>query len=171
MTDNIKQTCCFTGHRPEKLPYSGIEVKRKLETAINDAIRDGYKNFIVGMCRGVDLWAGEIVVEKKLKNPEIRLIAAIPYPGFENRWHETDRNLYHYVLDNADTAKIVSNEYSRACYQRRNEWMCDRASRLISAYSGIAGGTRNTVNYAKRNGLDIINIFESNQICARKRRI
>lgn len=35
MTYNIEQTCCFTGHRPEKLPYSGIEVKRNGLDIIN----------------------------------------------------------------------------------------------------------------------------------------
>lgn len=161
MNNNIEHSCCFTGHRPEKMTYSEIEVKRKIEQAIDAAIRDGYRTFIVGMCRGVDLWAGEIVVRKKIKNPGLHLVAAIPHPGFEKRWHKADRILYHFVLDNADTVRMISAEYSRACYQRRNEWMCDRASRLISAYAGIPGGTRNTVNYAKSGGLDIINIFES----------
>lgn len=161
MSNYREKICCFTGHRLEKMTYSEIEVKRKLEQAIDAAIRDGYTTFIVGMCRGVDLWAGEIVIRKKNKNPGLHLVAAIPHPGFEKRWHKADQILYHFVLDNADTVRMISTEYSRACYQKRNEWMCDRAARLISAYAGISGGTRNTVNYAKSNGLDIINIFNS----------
>ena len=35
-------------------------------------------------------------------------------------------------------------------YQRRNEWMVDRSSLLIAAYTGASGGTRNTIEYAKR---------------------
>ena len=30
MNNNIEQSCCFTGHRPEKMTYSEIEVKRKV---------------------------------------------------------------------------------------------------------------------------------------------
>ncbi|MFR6448175.1 MAG: hypothetical protein ACLUO6_12150 [Ruminococcus sp.] len=57
--------CCFTGHRPEKLSLSENEVKHLLEKAIDNAIADGYVTFITGMAKGTDIWAAEIVLEKK----------------------------------------------------------------------------------------------------------
>ena len=38
--------------------------------------------------------------------------------------------------------------------------MVDRAARVIAAYNGGAGGTLNTINYAKRNNVEVINILE-----------
>lgn len=64
--DNLrKHRCCFTGHRPEKLSLSENEVKPLLEKAIDNAIADGYVTFITGMAKGTDIWAAEIVLEKK----------------------------------------------------------------------------------------------------------
>ena len=65
--------CCFTGHRPEKLTRTEEDVKRSLEAAILKAIKDGYTTFITGMARGVDIWAGQIVLKFRQSNPELRL--------------------------------------------------------------------------------------------------
>jgi uncharacterized phage-like protein YoqJ len=46
--------------------------------------------------------------------------------------------------------KVISQGYSPAVYQLRNEWMVDRSSRVIAVYDGKAGGTRNTINYARK---------------------
>ena len=76
--------CCFTGHRPEKLSLSENEVKHLLEKAIDNAIADGYVTFITGMAKGTDIWAAEIVLEKKKRNDALRLICAIPHPDLRN---------------------------------------------------------------------------------------
>ena len=78
--------CCFTGHRPEKLIRSEAEIKKDLEAAILQAINDGFVTFITGMARGVDIWAAEIVLQLRKQNPNLHLIAASPYEGFESRW-------------------------------------------------------------------------------------
>ena len=57
--------CCFTGHRPEKLNITEEEVKRLLEITIKRAVKEGFHTFITGMARGVDMWAGEIVLNLK----------------------------------------------------------------------------------------------------------
>ena len=86
--------CCFTGHRPEKLKRSEEEIKKGLEEAILKAIHDGYTTFITGMARGVDVWAGQFVLGQRQNNPELKLIAALPYPGCDNRWSASWRRQY-----------------------------------------------------------------------------
>lgn len=159
-----KYQCCFTGHRPEKLCCDEKTVKAKLRTEIKRAIRDGYTTFIVGMCRGTDLWAGEIVLEERQNNPELRLIAAIPHPNFESNRNKVDKMLYFKILENADEVNTISNKYHKFCYQKRNAWMVDRSSRVIAAYNGDKGGTKNTIDYAKKQDIDIINIFDEMKI-------
>ena len=44
----------------------------------------------------------------------------------------------------------ISEGYDRGSYQKRNEWMIDHASMVIAGYTGAAGGTRNTIEYAKK---------------------
>ena len=62
-------TCCFTGYRPEKIPfhvseygYTYRQLQLRLERAVQEAILIGYRHFITGMSRGVDLWAAERVI-------------------------------------------------------------------------------------------------------------
>ena len=141
---------CFTGHRPEKLNISEKEVKNKLKTAIQQSIEEGYTTFISGMARGVDMWAAEIVLEERKKNNDIKLICASPYEGFEKSWNFIEKHRYNSILKKADHVKYVCEHYSRQCFQIRNVWMVDHSARVIAAYNGESGGTRNTIRYAER---------------------
>lgn len=145
--------CCFTGHRPEKLTRSEAEIKKDLETAILRAIDDGFVTFITGTARGVDIWAGEIVLQLRQSRPNIHLIAASPYQGFESRWSADWQKRYNTVLEQADLVRFVCKGYSKACFQIRNEWMVDRSARVIAVYNGDPGGTRNTIEYAEKNSV------------------
>ena len=150
MSDKRQHRCCFTGHRPNKLDYSENEIKPLLKTAIDNAISDGYVTFITGMAEGVDIWAAEIVLEKKKENKDLHLICAIPNPGFEKRRSQYEKERYEYIIKNADYVTTISDNYYRACYQKRNIWMVDHSSLVIAVFNGTASGTKNTVDYAKK---------------------
>lgn len=130
--------CCFTGHRPNKLDYSENEIKPLLETAIDNAISDGYVTFITGMAEGVDIWAAEIVLEKKKENKDLHLISAVPHPEFEKRHSKYETERYENIIKNADYVTTISDNYYRACYQKRNIWMVDRSSFVIAVFNGTA---------------------------------
>lgn len=147
--------CCFTGHRPEKLKRSEDEIKKSLENAILKAVQSGYTTFITGMARGVDIWAGQIVLRLRQSNQDLRLIAAQAYPGCERRWSASWRNQYAEVLKVVDLVEAISPTYSMASFQKRDEWMVDQSSRVIAVYDGVPGGTKNTIDYAKRCGVEI----------------
>ena len=137
------------------------EVKTLLENAISTAIDDGFLTFITGMARGIDMWAGEIVLKQKKYNPDICLICAVPYEGFEKKWEISEQNLYRHILESADSVKFICKHYSRSCFQIRNCYMVDRSDRVIAVYSGEKGGTKNTVQYAKRKDVEVINVLEN----------
>lgn len=75
-------TCCFTGHRPEKLQRSESTIRAALQNEIELAFNHSYTIFLTGMSRGVDLWAAELVLEYRSIHP-IKLFCAIPFCGFE----------------------------------------------------------------------------------------
>ena len=152
--------CCFTGHRPEKLNAPETEIKQWLEKQIDQAIVDGYVTFITGCAMGVDIWAGQIVLEKKKQNPALHLIAATPWPGFARRWNEEWQSQYNNLLKQADLVVNVCDHYHNGVFQQRNVWMVDRSNRVIAYYNGTAGGTRNTIEYAEKKGIECC-IFKS----------
>jgi len=151
---------CFTGHRPEKLHSPEAVVLNSLEAAIKDAIQQGYTTFITGMAKGVDIWAGEIVLREKQQHPGLHLICALPYPEFGARWSEDWHQRYQNILQHADLVRTVCPAYHRSCFQRRNEWMVDHSALVIAAYNGESGGTRNTIDYAQRMHIPIRQILE-----------
>ena len=147
-----RHCCCFTGHRPEKLHVAEGVVLQQLDAAITAALEDGYTTFISGMAKGVDIWAAELVLELRRLRPNISLICAVPYKGFGLHWTGGWTERYEKIVQMADAVEYICTEFSRSAYQRRNEWMIDRASLLIAAYTGESGGTRNTIRYAERTG-------------------
>lgn len=147
--------CCFTGHRPEKLKRPENEIKKSLGNAILKAVQDGYTTFTTGMARGVDIWAGQIVLRLRQNNPELRLIAALPYPGCDSRWSASWKKQYAEVLKAADLVQAISPAYSLASFQKRDEWMVNHAFRVIAVYDGVPGGTKNTIDFAVKCGVEV----------------
>lgn len=159
------QSCCFTGHRESKLPWRGDECDarcKKLRESIYDAVeavyRSGIRHYICGMATGCDFWFCEAVLELREAHPEITLEAAVPFERQSESWSESQRRHYHRLITDCDYVTVVQKEYSSDCYMRRNRYMVDSASVLIAAYNGRPGGTLNTLLYAIRNGLEVIQL-------------
>lgn len=148
--------CCFTGHRPEKLHLPDKQIVSALRKEILCAIHDGYVTFLSGMARGVDIWAAETVLELKQCGYPIHLVCASPYMGVEAGWTYEWRRRYENTIAAADIVKYISPCYSQSCFHIRNKWLVDHANRVIAVYNGESGGTKNTVQYAARQGIQTI---------------
>ena len=157
MTEERKKvtSLLFTGHKTTKLHRTEGDIKMDLEEAIKIAISNGYSTFITGMAYGVDIWAGEIVVRLRETNPDLHLIAAIPFPDFSARWSSEWKGRYEELLKRADLIKVICPSYNAGAYQRRNEWMVDHSAHAIAVFNGEKSGTKNTVDYAQKHGVQI----------------
>lgn len=157
MTEEEKRLhrCCFTGHRPEKLCRSAAGIKEDLEAAIRAAAAEGFTTFVTGMARGVDLWAGEIVIRLKAEMPELKLIAAHPHPNFAQSWDADWQALHAFVTANADHEVTLSKGFHPGAYRIRNRWMVDRSALVIAVTTGKPGGTRNTMEYARMKNVEV----------------
>ncbi len=155
----IKHRCCFTGHRPDKMELNEKQIKPLLEKAIDAAIAEGYVTFITGMAMGVDIWAAEIVLERKKDNSDLHLICAMPHPDFDSRRSVSEKRRFKKILKNADLVKEINLCYFNGCYQVRNRWMVDHSSLVIAVFNGQKGGTKNTIDYAKLKGVYVKNVL------------
>ena len=154
-----KHRCCFTGHRPDKMEFGEKEIKPLLEKAIDEAISKGFVTFITGMAMGTDIWAAEIVLDRRKKNNDLHLICALPHPGFENRRSFVEKMRFSKIIKNADLVKEINDHYFTGCYQVRNEWMVDRSNLVIAVFNGQKSGTKNTVDYAKKKNVQVVNVI------------
>ena len=152
--------CCFTGHRPEKIGIPEGTVIALLDKAISEAIQSGYSTFISGMARGVEIWAAEIVLKYRDAGAPMKMICASPFEGFETSWKAEWQNRYNAIMKKADLKRFICEKYSKACFQIRNEWMVNHSSCVIAVYNGETGGTRNTIAYANKNKVEVLNVLE-----------
>ena len=161
-------SCCFTGHRPDKLPWGENEedprclaAKEWLERAILSAYEKGYRHFLCGVARGADTYFAEAVLALRKRFPDVTLECARPCESQADYWPQKDRSRYEGILNQCDYETMVQHSYTRGCMMRRNRYMVDHASHIIAMYDGIPeGGTAQTLAYALRHRLttDIFNI-------------
>ncbi len=158
-------SCCFTGHRPAKLPWRDnendgrcIALKARLRAVLEEVAKEGYTHFICGMAEGCDLYCAEAVLELKKAHPGITLEAAIPCPTQTDGWSAAQRERHARILEQCDAETLVQTSYTRDCMLRRNRYMVDHSSLLIALHDGLPGGTRYTIEYALQRGLGIVDI-------------
>jgi len=155
-------TCCFTGHRPDKLPWGRDEadprclsLKAALAAALERAYLAGCRHFISGMAQGADLYFAEAVLALRERYSEVTLECARPCETQADSWSEEEKRRYESILDRCNYETLVQHHYDRYCMMRRNRYMVDHSSRLIAVYDGVPkGGTAQTLAYALRKGLE-----------------
>jgi uncharacterized phage-like protein YoqJ len=159
-------SCCFTGHRIEKLPWREnegdarcIELKHRIYEAVKDAYYSGIRHFICGMATGCDMYFCEATMAFRQEHENLTLEAAIPWDGQASGWSFELRRRHSRLVEECDYITVVKHEYTHDCLMTRNRYMVDNSRMLIAAYNGKPGGTMNTMLYALRKGLELVEIF------------
>lgn len=161
-----ERTCAFSGHRPKRLPWGVDEsdprcaaLKEKLCAAVQKAHGCGYTHFICGMARGCDQFFFEAVEELKTMYGEVTIEAAVPCLSQPDLWPEPDRKRYERALEKCDSVTLLQEDYTPDCMKKRNYYMVDRSSLLITVFDGGPGGTASTVCYAKQQGVGMMELW------------
>lgn len=154
-----EKTCCFTGHR-EIEPAKYIYIRNRLVYLVEQAIENGVTDFCAGGAIGFDTLAARVVLEQRAKNPDIKLHLVLPCKGQADNWSYINKENYKEILAAADTVTYVSEHYSKYCMQLRNRELVDRSSLCICYLELDKGGTKNTVKYAERQGVKVINVID-----------
>ena len=158
----MENTVCFSGYRPEKFSFAlnspqGERLISDIEKCVQTLINKGFVNFIVGGATGFDTLCGEILIKLKKDYPNIKIYSYIPFKNmhlyFGAHWRDRQKR----VLENSFVT-VLNEEFYRGCYFERNRKMVDEAQVLVCYYDGADGGTAYTENYAKKKGIEIINL-------------
>lgn len=157
-------TCCFTGHRPGAFPWGEDESDKRFHalmarigTEVDGLIARGVERFICGNALGVDTWAAEVVLAKKVDHPGIKLEIAVPFEG-----HNADSERVRAVQERADVVRVISSAPDKMqAYDERNRYMVDHSDVVVAVFDEHAatrGGTARTVAYAREQQKEIIQI-------------
>lgn len=161
--DECAISCCFTGHRPQHLPWGGDEsdprclrLKEELAGRLEGIYQAGYRRFLCGMAIGCDMYFAEAVIALRREHEDVRLEAVIPCGGQPERWPLPLRQRYNAILDQSDQVRVLQIRYTPDCMMRRNRYMVDHASLLLACYNGRPGGTMNTILYAEEQQVPVL---------------
>ena len=118
----------------------------------------GFCRFYSGGARGFDLLAAERISAMQARHADIRLLLALPHPGQSSRWTDKDITRYEYTIYRADETHVLSQHYYHGCMMVRNRYMVDRSSLCLCYLNKASGGTKSTVEYAAKKGLQVVNL-------------
>lgn len=154
------KTCCFTGHRSYKLGLD-IDGKGRLRERIYRCVvwlykERGVNRFLTGMAEGVDLMGAQAVLRARNEFEGIELVACIPFEGQDGKWSVEDKEDYQFIRSRCDDEYIISDRYHSGVFFERNCYMVDHSDYVIAVYNGSGGGTKQTIDYAKKQGKEII---------------
>ena len=139
------KTCCVTGHRD--LPQKEINhVKAALRKEVERAVADGFTCFMSGFAEGVDQYFAEIVLEMRRSNPDLELIAVIPYQKRLDNLRKKKRT--YEMLEACADIIVVREGYQPSVYSHRNRYLVEHSDRVIAVYDGREkGGTAGTIRF------------------------
>ena len=152
-------SCCFTGHRILGKDFTISALDNTIEYMINN----GVTIFICGGAIGFDTYAAEAVLRAKERHESIELHIYAPCNNQSAKWNIIQKNKYNEILEKADYVDMVDRPYYDGCMKERNYKMVDNSRYCICYFhenESRPSGTGQTFRYAKRQGLEIINLAD-----------
>lgn len=151
---------CFTGHREIGEPISDVELR--LTETVECLIEQGYVFFWAGGARGFDTIASEVVLKLKSIYLQIHLFLALPFDEqytHEKNWTQAEISQYHRIKETASNVVILCDGFRPGAYHQRNRYLVDNSSVCIAYLNRDKSGTGYTVRYAKKRGLQVVNLL------------
>jgi uncharacterized phage-like protein YoqJ len=158
-------TCCITGHPINKFTFrvdeaqeDCVKLKMKLAFEIEEMRKKGVTTFLTSMAQTVGIWGAEIVLDFKRVYPDepIRLVVITINKKRLSHWPQNYRNRYFDILTKADNSIILQMHYAKNPSHSCGCFMTDVSGHMIAVWNGMPGATRHAVNYARKNGLEIV---------------
>ena len=152
-----EKTACFTGHR--KIPPESIsELSQRLKNTLLRLIEEGYMYFGAGGALSFDTLAAQCVLSLRKRYSHIKLILVLPCTTQTKGWSKDDIAVYEEIKSQADKVVYTSHDYFRGCMFKRNRHLVNGSSVCIAYLTQEKGGTAYTVNYARQNNVQVINL-------------
>ena len=150
------KSCCFTGHR--QLGGKEQAIFERLCFQIECCVSAGIEEFRCGGALGFDTVAALAVLKMKEQFQQIRLVLYIPCADQDKRWSAAEQKRYREIWKRADTVHVLAERYYDGCMFVRNRSMVDGSELCIAYLKRPSGGTKMTVNYAKKQQVTVINL-------------
>ena len=133
----------------------------KLERSVIELYRRGILYYGAGGAIGFDCLAAQTVLRLRESCPDMKLILVLPCLNQTRGWRAEDVAEYERIKEQADKVTYIS----RDCMFRRNRHLVDNSGFCICYLTKNNGGTAYTADYAKRQGLTVVNLAKLESEC------
>ena len=143
----------FIGHRQVE---NWREVDNRVDEIVRELIRTKeYVEFYMGRNGEFDESVASIIkrAQKDLGKENSSLILVLPY-------HAKDEEYYEQYYD--EIYMPIEKVHYKAAITKRNEWLVDNSDLLVAYVNKDFGGAYNTLKYAEKKGVQIINVVKIN---------
>ena len=161
MTEDLRaKTCCFTGHR--RIPEEALpRLERRLNEELEALAARGVIYFGAGGALGFDTLAAEAVIRLQRTRPQVKLILVLPSPDQTRGWSSGNVRRYEAIRARANKVMYVASTYGPGCLFERNRRLVDGSGICLCYLTAETGGSAYTVRYARKQGLPVINLAET----------
>ena len=143
--------CAITGHRRLGRDFS----EKDAEIRLMQLVGMGVDVFLCGMAMGFDMLCCEILLRLREKYP-IKIVAVIPCKNQSEKFPESEKRRYENLKLACDRQEILHEKYVEGCMFERNRKMVDECDLVFAYLKEARGGTKYTVDYAKKKGKPIV---------------
>ncbi|MCF6408172.1 DUF1273 domain-containing protein [Pseudalkalibacillus salsuginis] len=126
-------------NKHEAVPY----IKGILKKRLAHLVEEGLEWVVIGGQLGVELWAGEAVIELKDPYPDVKLAVLTPFQHQEQRWKENTQEYYRRILSQADFVDSISKSPYENPGQLKaaNQFIIEKTDGLLMLYDADQPGS------------------------------
>lgn len=161
-------SCAIVGHRPTRFKFkykehmkSCVRLKKRIREQFVLLYEQGVRRFYIGGALGVDMWAGEVLLEMKgLKEyKDLEILLVLPFSEYDAEWDPKSKARMSRLKRYCSSVEIGSSEVGGQGYQERSRYMIDHADCVVAVYDNDRSrpsGVGLAVRYAEERRLPII---------------
>lgn len=138
----MAKVAAISGYKPFELgifkhdhpaaEYIKIAIKKKLLGLIDE----GLEWVMISGQLGVELWAGEVVLELQEDFPDLKLSVFTPFLNQEESWKDANKQWYESILAGADHVDSISRKPYEKPWQFRlkNQFFVEKSDVMVLLY-------------------------------------
>ncbi len=136
------------------------DISKSLDEAIEQVLKtDDCFSFLVGGMGDFDGLCSSAVRKAKKKHPEKQISLELILPYLTQELNES-KDYYEQSYDSIVIPTELVGVHYKSAITKRNRWMVEQSSVIIAYVYRDFGGAFTTLKYAKKKGLQVINLAE-----------
>lgn len=147
-------TCTFAGHREVYQSHISEKLEQEIEKILD---LDESFRFLVGGMGDFDGLCASAVRKAKRSHPEKQISLELVMPYLTQELNES-KDYYEQFYDDVIIPIELAGVHYKSAITKRNQWMVEQSSYLIAYVYRDFGGAYTTLQYAKKKGLQVVNI-------------